>query len=52
MKYYLAFKNNGIMIFAGRWLECGKKNIVLISNSDPEIQICYILIYKWLLAVK
>jgi hypothetical protein len=44
-----AIKNKDIMDFMGKWME--PENI-LSENSDPKGHACYVLTYKWILAIK
>lgn len=50
-QYYSAVrKKKGIMKFASKWMEI--ENHPEAGNPDPERQTCYVLTYKWTLAVK
>ena len=48
MEYYLAIKNKDIMNFAGKWIEYNPE----WGNPEPKGNKWYILIYKWILAIK
>ena len=50
MEYYSSVKNNGIMKFAGKWMELEK--IILCEVTRPLKQTWYVLTYKWIFAIK
>jgi hypothetical protein len=50
MQYNSAIKNKDITDFTGKWMKLD--NIILSGKSVPKGHECYVLTYKWILAIK
>ena len=44
MEYYSAIEKNEILPFAATWMDL---EIIILSHSDRERQILYVIVYMW-----